>query len=214
MRRTVVLSAILCAAFSVAFGQKYYDPDMKQLFGSYGCSGCHGGSGGMTLTTYQQLMTTGFHQPVVVPFDSTSVIVLKLKPSPPFGSRMPFGGPYMTDADLSSVVQWIMEGAKESATSGVDSHDGLPPAEFALYQNRPNPFNPATTLSFSLPVRSRVALSVYNALGQEVATLVNGEMEAGVKEITFDATPLASGVYIYRLEAGAFVAARRMLLVK
>jgi hypothetical protein len=88
------------------------------------------------------------------------------------------------------------------------------PNTFALYQNYPNPFNPTTTISYDLPVRSRVKLTVYNILGQEVATLVDSEQEPGRYDVKFDAIGLPSGVYFYRLEAGKFVDVKKMILVK
>jgi hypothetical protein len=88
------------------------------------------------------------------------------------------------------------------------------PVEYALHQNYPNPFNPSTTIRYALPQKSFVTLKVYDALGQEVATLVNEEQEPGNKEVVFTATHLASGIYFYRLRAGSFSASSKMLLTK
>jgi hypothetical protein len=88
------------------------------------------------------------------------------------------------------------------------------PKTFALYQNYPNPFNSSTTISYDLPVRSRVKLSIYNLLGQEVATLVNAEQEPGRYNVKFDASGLPSGIYFYRLEAGRFIEQKKMILIK
>ncbi len=88
------------------------------------------------------------------------------------------------------------------------------PSQAALYQNYPNPFNPSTTIRYGLPVRSHVTLTIFNTLGQQVATLVEGEMEAGYHEVHFDAARLGSGVYVYRLVAGAHVLARKLILLR
>jgi photosystem II stability/assembly factor-like uncharacterized protein len=88
------------------------------------------------------------------------------------------------------------------------------PQQYVLGQSYPNPFNPATTITFSLPQSGHITVKVYNVLGAEVATLVDGVVEAGNHAVTFDGSRLASGVYLYRLEAGRFSAVRRTLLVK
>ncbi len=88
------------------------------------------------------------------------------------------------------------------------------PRYFILDQNYPNPFNPSTTIRYGLPHKTTVQLSVYNILGQSVSTLVNGEQEAGYHEVQFDGSKLASGVYLYRMQAGTYVEMRKLLLVR
>ncbi|WP_295104057.1 T9SS type A sorting domain-containing protein, partial [uncultured Candidatus Kuenenia sp.] len=91
--------------------------------------------------------------------------------------------------------------------------------EYTLSQNYPNPFNPSTTINFSLAVDSKVSLKVFNVLGQEVASLLNGQMSAGSQKVSFDASSLNSGVYFYRLEADGidgqkFSSTKKMILTK
>ncbi len=88
------------------------------------------------------------------------------------------------------------------------------PAEYRLEANYPNPFNPSTTITYALPSATKVSLTIYNALGQQVATLVNADMAAGTHTVSFDASHLSSGLYMYRIQAGDFVQVRKMLLVK
>ena len=88
------------------------------------------------------------------------------------------------------------------------------PIQFELSQNYPNPFNPSTTISFTIPQSSMVTLKVYNALGQEMKTIVSQNLEAGQHSITFEASDLNSGIYFYKLEAGNFVEVRKMTLLK
>lgn len=88
------------------------------------------------------------------------------------------------------------------------------PKSFALGQNYPNPFNPSTRIEFDLPASTFVTLKVYNLLGQEVATLVNGEKVVGRHYAEFDARALSTGVYFYRLATDQFVSTKKMLLIK
>ena len=88
------------------------------------------------------------------------------------------------------------------------------PKEFRLEQNFPNPFNPTTKIQYQLPQDAKVTLKVYDILGSEVKTLVNEEQEAGYKEVKFNGSSYASGMYIYRLTAGNYVSIKKMLMVK
>lgn len=93
------------------------------------------------------------------------------------------------------------------------------PKSYALKQNYPNPFNPTTTIRFDLPEATKVTLKVYNILGQHVRTLVDGEKPAGFQSVIWDGRNsvgqrAASGIYIYRLEAGSFKAVKKMVLIK
>jgi len=90
---------------------------------------------------------------------------------------------------------------------------GLSPFEFTL-SCAPNPFNPATTISYSLPRAGRVGLEVFNLLGQKVGSLADEMQTAGSYTVTFSGLNLASGVYIYQLTAGKEVVTRKMILVK
>jgi len=86
--------------------------------------------------------------------------------------------------------------------------------DFSLSQNFPNPFNPSTEIEFNIPENNFVTLKVYNALGSEVATLVNKRMNAGSYKTTFDGNGLSSGVYFFRLQAGNFVDVKKATLMK
>ncbi len=90
----------------------------------------------------------------------------------------------------------------------------LLPLTATLRQNYPNPFNPRTTISFTIPARQRVSLRVFNILGREVATLVDGELTPGTYDVEFDGTPYATGIYLYRLETKETVLTKKMIMVK
>ncbi|MBU1919543.1 T9SS type A sorting domain-containing protein [bacterium] len=115
-----------------------------------------------------------------------------------------------------SLVTISMDGLRETlgTISSTPNFDAASVTEYALHQNYPNPFNPETNISFDLAEAGMVKLTVFNPLGQTVATLVNGTMASGRHTIAFDGTNLTSGLYYYRLEAGDFSAIRKMILIK
>jgi hypothetical protein len=88
------------------------------------------------------------------------------------------------------------------------------PAKYQLDQNYPNPFNPSTSVQYQLPVRNYVTLKIYNLLGQEVETLVDGFEDAGFKSVQWNATGVASGVYMYKLTAGSFSETKKLVVLK
>ena len=88
------------------------------------------------------------------------------------------------------------------------------PKEYKLEQNFPNPFNPTTSINYSIPKSGLVTLKVYNVFGQEVSTLVNEVKNNGNYSIDFNASNLSSGVYYYELTSGNFVQTKRMMLIK
>ena len=93
------------------------------------------------------------------------------------------------------------------------------PETFSLYQNYPNPFNPITTLRYDLPEQALVELTIYDMLGREVTQLVNTSQTAGFKSVKWNATdrmgrPVSAGVYLYQIQAGAFVQTKKMVLLK
>jgi flagellar hook assembly protein FlgD len=85
---------------------------------------------------------------------------------------------------------------------------------FYVKQNYPNPFNPSTNITYGVPKESFVSVKVYNILGQEIATIFEGHQNAGVHTFSFNGAELASGVYLYRVQAGNSVETRRMVLMK
>ena len=101
-----------------------------------------------------------------------------------------------------------------SVVTAVHERQTASPAAFVLSQNYPNPFNPTTTISFSVPSKSSVSLKVFDILGREVSTIVSGELEAGSYTRQWNASAFASGVYFYRLQAGAFSETKKMFLLK
>jgi hypothetical protein len=110
--------------------------------------------------------------------------------------------------DQELIRQWAARFAESTPRAG------SLPTSYRLYQNYPNPFNPTTEIVFDLPVASSVKLQIFNTLGQLVTSLLNETRAAGQYTVRWDASELASGVYIYRIEANGFVDAKKMVLIR
>jgi hypothetical protein len=116
-------------------------------------------------------------------------------------------------AIAQNVAQWVAQNHFLPRSTPV-AGNGTVVREFRLQQNYPNPFNPSTTIRFTMPERGYGRLTVSDVTGRTIATLLDGHLEAGEHSVEFSRPDLASGVYFYRLTAGAFTATRRMLLVR
>jgi hypothetical protein len=127
-----------------------------------------------------------------------------------------FGFEAITDSSSrSQLMQKILAYLLDTPV-GFEPHilADLIPGTFALHQNYPNPFNPSTTIEFDLPTACQVSLKIYNILGEEVVTLVSDRLTAGSYNYQWDASGLASGIYIYHLSTEAYSATRKMILMK
>jgi hypothetical protein len=124
-----------------------------------------------------------------------------------------------TDKNLSPgeynyrIKQLDFDGTYEYYTLNQTVEIGAP-VDFSLSQNYPNPFNPTTKITYSVPFDGFVSIAIFNVLGEKVANLVNNNVKAGNYELTFDASQFASGVYLYRMEAGDFVSIKKMVLLR
>jgi hypothetical protein len=125
----------------------------------------------------------------------------------------PTGGRIDQDQDWKRPQGWGQLEVINGPQGVAKEDDGLP-KEFKLYTNYPNPFNPSTIIRYDLKQDVQVTLKVYNVLGQEVTTLVNERQKAGRYSTRFDGGRYASGMYIYQIQAGPFVKAVKMLLLK
>jgi hypothetical protein len=108
---------------------------------------------------------------------------------------------------------WFNSGEWFEGLPSANNHSIIPEV-YSLEQNYPNPFNPVTTIRFDLPKVSRVNIQIYNTAGRAVAELVDGWRDAGHHELIFDGAGLASGMYVYHIEAGEFTATKKMILMK
>jgi penicillin amidase len=138
----------------------------------------------------------------IVPPGQSGFIDINNVPSPHFSDQWPLH------------VNWQFKDQLFAFPVGIQPDNEIVPERTALHQNYPNPFNPTSKIKYSVPVAEFVTLIVYDVLGSEVATLVNEEKPAGSYDVEFDATVLSSGIYFYRLRAGDFIQAKKMVLMK
>lgn len=115
---------------------------------------------------------------------------------------------------LAEVARLVVLGGGGGGTAVDEQGNATTPSSFVLSQNYPNPFNPSTTIRFSLPGYGFTSLKVYDVLGKEIATVVNGMYAAGVHNVEFNASNIPSGIYFYTLRSGSFVESKKMLLIK
>jgi hypothetical protein len=119
----------------------------------------------------------------------------------------------MDQTSAKELIEFILIN-KFDEVMPVEGEDVQIPIKYSLEQNFPNPFNPSTTIRYSLPEESYVKLVVFNMLGEEIISLVNTTQKAGRYEVTLDASDLATGVYIYSLETTKFTQSKKLLLMK
>jgi Secretion system C-terminal sorting domain len=124
-----------------------------------------------------------------------------------------FEAAVFTNELLGAVIKGIVYG-DTSTVVGITDKIPTQPKEYLLSQNYPNPFNPTTTINYSIPKAGQVKLIVYNAIGSKVATILNEYKQPGNNSVKFNASNLASGIYLYRLESGNYTAAKKFILLK
>jgi hypothetical protein len=203
----VILPSLLTAQID-------YNSQIQSIFNSL-CISCHGSSGGLSLTSYDNLMAGGNHGDLVVPFDAdNSILAQKIQSNPPFGSRMPKNNQSYFDNnpdELQLIIDWINEGASEFVAVIVGAEL---PGEFAITACYPNPFNPSTTIRFSVETHDYASLQIYDTTGRLVETLVNDRFEGGEYEVEWNASLHPSGLYFARLLADGMSFTAKLLLLK
>ncbi len=205
--------AFVLVVVAPVVGQVAYSSQIQPILNSR-CSSCHGGISGVNLGSFSATMAsvgTQYNKKIVIPGNAeASPLYDKLLASPQFGSQMP-QGTSLTSQQIQLIKTWIDEGATETPTSLVDEER---PLSLRLDQNFPNPFNPNTSIRFTLDAGRQARLSVYDLVGREVAVLVDGLMPAGEHSVTFNASALPSGIYFYILQSGTQQMSRKMILMK
>ena len=186
-----------------------------------GCSGggCHTFQDGLVQASVNgldvQVTVVGAGGTVageLVDGSSTVVTYINSTNSNPFTLTATSPGNYIVNAGRSGPLRWDSASVNIVIT-GVNGNSSNP-TNFMLYNNYPNPFNPTTTIKYSIPEASFTSIKIYNELGKEVSTLVNETKSAGTYEVEFNASNLSSGVYYYKLQAGSFTETKKMILAK
>ena len=150
--------------------------------------------------------------------DTTSLLTTVLHPETTFSdSSVEIGVEYfycLAVFDTAGNVSEMSKLTSVKITTNIDEFSSLVPDNFKLSQNYPNPFNPSTTIKYALPEKAHVKIVIYNIMGQEVAKLIDEEMEPGYHLILWDAKGVQSGIYIYRIQAGEFMNVKKCLMIK
>jgi len=184
-----------------------------------GCEPCHSFEDGIVSASATDLQvqisvsgTSGDVAGELVDAFGTVVAVNNGTSSNPFTLTAPGPGTYIVNAGNKSPLKW--DSASVSITITDVGEISLNPTQFMLYDNYPNPFNPSTTIRYSIPEASFTTLIVYDALGNNVSSLVNETKSAGTFKVIFDATNLSSGIYYYTLQSGSITETKKMILTK
>jgi hypothetical protein len=216
---------VLCVTSILALCYVSLVPSQPSFNGATpGCTGggCHTRQAGLLTVTpqgnLQVKITVGTATSVAGELVDGTGTVVAVNDGPTnngFVLTAPSAGRYRVDAGYKSPsMRWDSLTVNITLTDVESSKAAHPGAAYALDQNYPNPFNPSTVIPFTVSRSGFVTLAVYNTLGQEVAQLVNGQLEAGFHEVTFQGSGLVSGVYLYQLRAGDFVATKKLLVLK
>jgi hypothetical protein len=149
----------------------------------------------------------------LVDANGTVVAVNNSTGNNPFTLTAPAPGTYTVNAGFKNPSKkWDSVMVNISLTD--IGEDPTNPNVFKLYDNYPNPFNPSTAIKYSLPEASFISIKIYDALGNEVSSLVNETKSAGTYEVEFNAAGLSSGIYYYTIQAGSFIETKKMILMK
>ena len=186
-----------------------------------GCSGsgCHTFQDGIVSVSVNDLQvqitvsgTSGKVAGELVDGSGTVVDVNNGTNSNPFTLTAPIAGNYTVNAGHKSPLVWDSASVNITLTGVQENHSH--PAEYKLYNNYPNPFNPSTTIKYSIPEASFTSIKIYDVVGNEVSSLVNENKPAGLYEVEFNASNLSSGIYYYVIQVGSFRETKKMILLK
>ena len=218
MKYTILLVAIAIVIFSIPVN--FSEPGFNGT--NPGCegSGCHTLEDGLVSASVIDLQvaitlngTTSSVAGELVDANGTVVAVNNSTGNNPFTLTAPGPGTYTVNAGFKNPNRrWDSVMVDINVTDIGENASN--PSLYKLYDNYPNPFNPSTTLRYSLPEASLTSIKIYDAVGKEVAVVVNEMKTAGTYQIEFNAVGLSSGIYYYSIQAGTFSETKKMILMK
>ncbi|MBO6571867.1 T9SS type A sorting domain-containing protein [bacterium] len=222
MKRMLLVLSFSLISFS-ATAQIDYSNDIQPIFTGK-CNSCHSaGQNSFNSSSYSAVMASTspsnrYDSKHVIPNNAQeSPLVDKIdSDNPEFGVRMPQGGQLSTD-EIDKIKQWINEGAHEEVQTSNETETDYPD-KFELLGNYPNPFNPSTVVQFRSPVSSEFKITVYNANGQQVNSLI-GRAVVGQNDFSVNLSDQPSGVYFYRIRSisnasSSLIGSGKMTLIK
>jgi hypothetical protein len=218
MKYTILLIAIAIVIFTIPIN--FSEPGFNGT--SPGCDGsnCHALEDGLVSASVTGLdvaitvNTTSSVAGELVDANGTVVAVNNSTGNNPFTLTAPSPGTYTVNAGFKSPSPRRWDSVMVNISITDVGEDPSNPTEYRLYDNYPNPFNPSTILRYSIPEASFTTITIFDALGNEVSSLVNETKTAGTYEVEFNAIDLSSGIYYYTLQAGSFNQTKKMILIK
>ena len=218
MKYTILLVTIAIVIFSIPV--HFSEPSFNGTNPGCNGSGCHTLEDGLVSASVIDLQvaitlngTTSSVAGELVDANGTVVAVNNSTGNNPFTLTAPAPGIYTVNAGFKNPNRrWDSVMVDISVTDIGENASN--PVLYKLYDNYPNPFNPSTTLRYSLPEASLTSIKIYDAVGKEVAVVVNEMKTAGTYQIEFNAVGLSSGIYYYSIQAGTFSETKKMILMK
>ena len=210
MKRFIVMALLL----SIAGAQVDYNSQIQTIFNEK-CTGCHGGSGGLTLSSYDELMKGGNSGAVIKAGDaSNSLLIQRIEGS--VTPQMPQGGDALVDSVISLIKKWINEGAPEKVSVTVESQL---PSRFEIVGNYPNPFNPYTRIVINTMTHVQGQASIVASSGKSVYDFGPISFEPGSNSLiwmgkNYSCTSLSSGIYLFIIKYDDRILTHRMVLLK
>ena len=212
--KTLLKSFILILAFlsSSVICQVDYSTEIQPIFNS-NCTVCHGGSGGLFLSSYTGLMTGGNSGAVINSGNSAESYLWQRINN---GEMPPGNNPDLSESEVNLIAQWINEGANENPLS-IKFENGIHPNQVSIIQNFPNPFNPVTHFQIFSPIQQSGKISILNIAGQELIDLGVVHLNPGNQIFSWEHQTiinLPSGQYLFHLKTDELVATHKISLVK